>query len=160
MLSRFNFSRAISVSRVRAACSTQSTSSIQTAASDKHRTHDNTTKKTYYIGLDVHKDSIAIAYTASRCRKDAVYYGSCGGINLALERALRKLGKKLGVPFKELKICYEAGPTGFFSLRKPCSQGFAIPCALRAKQCDGTALPSTRSGLRGHVSLKDRAQAQ
>jgi transposase len=73
---------------------------------------------TYYIGLDVHKDSIAIAYTRERERKDATYHGSCGGSNLSAERALRKLAKQLDVEFKDLKVCYEAGPTGFVLARR------------------------------------------
>ena len=73
---------------------------------------------TYYIGLDVHKDSIAIAYAQEGDRKDAAYHGSCGGSNPAAEAALRKLAKKLGVDFKGLKVCYEAGPTGFVLARR------------------------------------------
>jgi len=45
-------------------------------------------KPTYYIGLDVHKDSIAIAWTRGGLRKIPEYYGECGGSNLAIERAL------------------------------------------------------------------------
>ncbi len=75
-------------------------------------------KKTYYIGLDVHKETIAIAHTLGQSRKEATYHGSCGGSNLAAEGALRKLAKKLGVGFKELKVCYEAGPTGFVLARR------------------------------------------
>ena len=68
--------------------------------------------KIYYIGLDVHKDTIAIAHTFSGSRSEATYYGECGGSNLALERALRKLAKQLGVKLQDFKVCYEAGPTG------------------------------------------------
>jgi transposase len=75
-------------------------------------------KKTYYIGLDVHKDSIAIAYALAGSRREPTYHGQCGGSNLAAERALRALAKKLGVAFKELKVCYEAGPTGFVLARR------------------------------------------
>ena len=75
-------------------------------------------KKTYYIGLDVHKETIAIAYTFSGSRKDAVYYGECGGSNASVLRALKRLATKLGVPYKELKVCYEAGPSGFVLARR------------------------------------------
>lgn len=73
---------------------------------------------TYYIGLDVHKESIAIAYTAEGSRKQATFHGACGGTNLACERALRALAKKLGVKLQDLKVCYEAGPTGFVLARR------------------------------------------
>ncbi len=75
-------------------------------------------KKTYYIGLDVHKETIAIAYTHSRSRDKATYFGQCGGSNDALVRNLKKLAKELGVAFKDLKVCYEAGPTGFVLARR------------------------------------------
>lgn len=75
-------------------------------------------KSTYYIGLDVHKETIAIAYTCEGSRQEATYYGTCGGSNLAVERALRALAKKLGVKLQELKVCYEAGPTGFVLARR------------------------------------------
>ena len=57
---------------------------------------------TYYIGLDVHKESIAIAFSKEGDREDGTYHASCGGSNLCAERALRKLAKKLEVGFKEL----------------------------------------------------------
>jgi transposase len=74
--------------------------------------------KNYYIGLDVHKDSIAIAYALEGSREDAIYHGSCGGTNLAAERALRALAKKLKVKLRDFKVCYEAGPTGFVLARR------------------------------------------
>lgn len=86
--------------------------------------------KTYYIGLDVHKETIAIAYTCSGSRKDATYYGECGGSNLACERGLRKLGRKLGVKLQDLHVCYEAGPTGFVLARRLLQLG--VPCVVTA----------------------------
>ena len=85
----------------------------------KPSTNDNTIiMKTYYIGLDVHKESVAIAHALGGSRKAPIYSGQCGGSNLAVERALRKLARKLGVEFKSLKVCDEAGPTGFVLARR------------------------------------------
>lgn len=75
-------------------------------------------KPIYYIGLDVHKETIAIAYTWGGSRQAPTYAGDCGGSNLAAERALRKLAKKLGVALRDLKVCYEAGPSGFVLARR------------------------------------------
>ena len=50
--------------------------------------------KTYYIGLDVHKETIAIAYATGGTREDSVYHGPCGGSVLSAERALRKPNEK------------------------------------------------------------------
>jgi transposase len=75
-------------------------------------------KRTYYIGLDVHKESVAIAHAVGGSRQAPVYFGECGGSNLSIERALRKLAGTLGVKLRELKVCYEAGPTGFVLARR------------------------------------------
>ncbi|MCB1233117.1 MAG: hypothetical protein KDN19_22935 [Verrucomicrobiae bacterium] len=55
-----------------------------------------TTKSTtpaVYVGLDVHKSSILVAYALSDGSDPAVY-GKLGGSNLALERGLLKLRQK------------------------------------------------------------------
>lgn len=87
-------------------------------------------KDTYYIGLDAHKESIAIAYALGGSRSKAVHHGGCGGSLPATEAALRKLAKKLKVGFKELKVCYEAGPTGFVLARRLIQLG--LECVVMA----------------------------
>ena len=84
--------------------------------------------KTYYVGLDVHKETIAIAYATGGTREDSVYHGPCGGSVLAAERALRKLAEKLGVELIALKVCYEADPTGFVLARRLIRLG--LECVL------------------------------
>lgn len=74
--------------------------------------------KTYYIGLDVHKDSVAIAYALEGSREEPQYYGTCRGSVQTAERTLRKVARKLDVEFRSLKVCYEAGPTGFVLARR------------------------------------------
>lgn len=76
----------------------------------------STTPK-YYIGLDVHKSSISIA-CASADGSAPEFYGKTSGSNLSVERALANLRKKLGVEKGDLRICYEAGPTGFVLVRR------------------------------------------
>lgn len=85
-------------------------------------------KNSYYIGLDVHKETIAIAYAFGAEREEAVYHGSCGGSVPTTVKALRKLAKKLGVEFTDLKVCYEAGPTGFVLARRLIRYG--LDCVL------------------------------
>ncbi|WP_226895674.1 IS110 family transposase [Luteolibacter marinus] len=87
-------------------------------------------KTTYFIGLDAHKDSIAIAHALGGSRAQAVYHGTCGGSITAIEAALRKLAKKLGVAFRDLKVCYEAGPTGFVIARRLVRLG--LDCVVMA----------------------------
>ncbi len=60
-----------------------------------------------YVGLDVHKDSIAVAVADAGSRE--VYY--LGPVAPTAE-ALRKLVIKLGAP-DQLHFAYEAGPCGY-----------------------------------------------
>jgi transposase len=64
------------------------------------------TSKARFIGLDVHADTIAVAVAEPS--------GEVRSIGTIPNRAesIRKLGKKLGAP-AQLRVCYEAGPTGY-----------------------------------------------
>jgi hypothetical protein len=59
-----------------------------------------------FIGLDVHAQTIAVAVAEPNGE-----VRSLGAIPNRLE-SIRKLMAKLG-PAKQLKTCYEAGPTGY-----------------------------------------------
>src|SRR5215469_3064505 len=59
-----------------------------------------------FVGLDVHADTIAVAVAESDGE-----IRSLGAIPNRLE-SIRKMLAKLG-PVKNLKACYEAGPTGY-----------------------------------------------
>jgi transposase len=83
---------------------------------------------TYYIGLDVHKETISIAYALGGSRDDATYHGPCSGSVDAVTKALQKLAEKLNVEFRDLKVCYEAGPTGFVIGRHLIKKG--VDCVL------------------------------
>lgn len=85
-------------------------------------------KNTYYIGLDVHKETIAIAVACGANRDEATYHGQCGGSIPVAVKALRALAEKLEVGFSDLKVCYEAGPTGFVLARRLIRYG--LDCVL------------------------------
>ena len=59
-----------------------------------------------FIGLDVHAETITVA-----AAEPAGEVRSLGVIPNRIE-SIRKLVKKLG-PVKQLRVCYEAGPTGY-----------------------------------------------
>ena len=63
-------------------------------------------KKVRFIGLDVHADSIAVAVAEPG--------GDVRSLGIIPNRpeSVRKLVKKLG-PVGALRVCYEAGPTGY-----------------------------------------------
>jgi transposase len=79
--------------------------------------------KKLYIGLDVHKNSV-VGATAHADGSEPEHYGKWGGSNLCTERALRKLLKKFDLKKEEVKICYEAGPTGFVLARRLLQLGY------------------------------------
>lgn len=92
-----------------------------------HHQHTKTMSKTIlYIGLDVHAESINIA-TADAARDGEIRsYGKIPNDLRALDTVLRKLGH----PDKELRVCYEAGPTGFVIARHLAKKG--VVCLLAA----------------------------
>lgn len=62
---------------------------------------------TKFVGLDVSKEKIAVAI-AEEGREEPRYYGMIPHT----AEAMRKLVKKLGEP-STIRMCYEAGPTGY-----------------------------------------------
>src|SRR5579864_7757235 len=68
--------------------------------------------KILYVGLDVHKESIAVA-TALEGDTQVHLYGKIGGTLDALDKLIRKLAK----PDLQLRFVYEAGPCGYVIYR-------------------------------------------
>ena len=82
-------------------------------------------KTVHYIGLDVHKETIAVSI-APEATSEVRRYGIIGG---SLD-AVDKLLKKLSAPGVQLRLVYEAGPTGFVLCRHLRSRG--LPCDITA----------------------------
>jgi len=62
-----------------------------------------------YVGLDVHKDTIAVAVAEDGKRAEVREHGEIANTPAALTKLLGKLGG----PDVELYICYEAGSCGY-----------------------------------------------
>jgi transposase len=75
--------------------------------------------KIYYIGLDVHKDSIAVVIAPSEST-EVRKYGVIGGTVDALDTLIKKLSQ----PGLELRFVYEAGPCGYVIYRCLKKRGF------------------------------------
>ena len=65
-----------------------------------------------YVGLDVHKDSIAVAWCADD-GAEPLFFGSIGTRHCDIDKLLRNLRSKS----KDLVFVYEAGPCGYWLYR-------------------------------------------
>ena len=74
-----------------------------------------------YVGLDVHKDSIAVAHAQGQSADPPVYVGAIGTRQADLDKLIRRLQAKTPT----LVFAYEAGPCGYGLYRDLTGQGFA-----------------------------------
>ena len=79
-----------------------------------------------YVGLDVHKITIAVAVAEGGKRAEVREHGEIANTPAALTKLLGKLGG----PGVELHICYEAGPCGYGIQRQVAAAGHS--CAVVA----------------------------
>jgi transposase len=68
---------------------------------------------TLYIGLDVHKDSITVAYVAKDHDAEVIYLGTIGTRQADIDQLIRKMQSKA----QHLVFVYEAGPCGYWRYR-------------------------------------------
>ncbi len=65
---------------------------------------------TLFVGLDVHKETIAVAYAADDREAEVVAFGTIGTRQCDIDKLIRKLQAK----GKSLHFVYEAGPCGYW----------------------------------------------
>ena len=65
---------------------------------------------TLYVGLDVHKDSIAVAYAPEARGMEIVSLGNVGTRQCDIDKLIRSLQSKA----RRLLFAYEAGPCGYW----------------------------------------------
>ena len=102
-------------------------------------------KSVVYVGMDVHKDSIVIA-VAHAGREPAETWKTIPYDGVRLQKALKMLVKDVEL----LRVCYEAGPTGFGLCRRLREAG--IDCIVVA--------PSLVPGKPGDRVKTDRRDAR
>ena len=74
---------------------------------------------TLYVGMDVHKESIAVAYVAQEFGAAVVSLGTVGTRQCAIDKLIRQLQSKS----KQLVFVYEAGPCGYWLYRSLTTKG-------------------------------------
>jgi transposase len=79
-----------------------------------------------YVGLDVHKDTIAVALAEAGLRGEVREHGKIPNT----PTALKALTVKLAPAGRELRFCYEAGPCGYGIQRQ--LTGMGHECAVVA----------------------------
>jgi transposase len=67
-------------------------------------------RATRFVGMDVHKDTIVVAVTATGEVGKATAYGTFPNTAAALETLVKRLRQAGDGP---IKFCYEAGPCGY-----------------------------------------------
>src|SRR5258705_7393938 len=77
--------------------------------------------KTLYVGLDVHKESIAVAYAPEERGTEVVSLGAIGTRQCDIDKLIRRLESKGAT----LAFVYEAGPCGYWLYRYLTGKGFA-----------------------------------
>lgn len=99
----------------------------------------------FFVGLDAHKDSIAIAVCEAG-REPSRFAGTLGPDVQGGIKTLRKYG-----PAQQVSVVYEAGPTGYGLYRALCAQGYR--CEVIAP-----SLVSRRAGERIKTDRRDCAR--
>jgi len=101
---------------------------------------------TLYVGLDVHKESIAVAYASDDGPADPVALGTIGTRQCDIDALIRKLQSKSG----RLVFVYEAGPSGYWLYRYLTGKG--LTCMVVAP-----SLIPRRPGDRVKTDRRDAA---
>ena len=99
-------------------------------------------KHCLYVGLDVHKDTIAVA-VAYPGRGEPQYFGEIANTPKALGKLVARLSEQVGG--EAMLWCYEAGPCGYVIHRQLLSAG---------QHCEVVAPPRGASSSRRTVAMR------
>jgi transposase len=102
---------------------------------------------TLFIGMDVHKDSMAVTYVAQDHGAEVMYLGTIGTRQCDIDQMIRKMPSKA----KHLIFIYEAGPCGYWLYPYLTKQSYA--CWVVAP-----SLIPQKPGDRGKTYRRDAVQ--
>ena len=102
---------------------------------------------TLFVGLDVHKDSMAVAHARAGEASEVVYVGQVGTRQADLDQLLRRLHSHAS----RLVVAYEAGPCGYGLYRRLTEKG--VSCLVVAP-----SLIPKKPGERVKTDRRDAAQ--
>lgn len=85
----------------------------------------NHSSTSLFIGLDVHKESIAVAYAPDVSGAEVISLGSIGTRQCDIDKLIRKLHAKAA----QLRFAYEAGPCGYSLYRYLTKRGLSCQVA-------------------------------
>src|SRR5215510_6212481 len=102
---------------------------------------------TLFVELDVHKETIAVAYAADEREAEVVAFGTIGTRQCDIDKLIRKLQAK----GKALHFVYEAGPCGYWLYRYLTKK--KLTCWVVAPSC----MPKKASD-RGKTDRRDAVQ--
>ena len=102
---------------------------------------------TLFVGLDVHKDSIAVAHVVDDRSAEVIYVGAIGTRQSDIDALLRRLQSKAA----RLVFAYEAGPCGYVLYRYLTKKG--LQCLVVAP-----SLIPKKAGDRVKTDRRDAVQ--
>ncbi len=102
---------------------------------------------TLFVGLDVHKDSITVAYAEGGRTDPPTFLGTIGTRQADIDKLLRRFRSKA----RHLVFCYEAGPCGFVLYRFLTSKG--LECRVIAP-----SLISKKPGVKVKTDRRDAVE--
>lgn len=114
---------------------------------------------TLFIGWDVHKDLIAVAYVSTACKAEVVSLGNIGTRPCDIDQQIRQLQAKA----KKLVFVYEAGPCGYWRYRylsKKQLQCWVVAPSLIPKKAGDRVKPDRRDALPGSFDASGRSHAR
>ena len=107
-----------------------------------------------YVGLDVHKESIAVAYAPDVHGAEVVSLGNIGTRQCDIDKLTRKLTSKS----PQLFFVYEAGPCGYWLYRYLTKKAYA--CAVVAPSLIPKKPGERVNSDRRTISARPQPQAQ